>query len=1296
MSAQDLRLRLTIRRHGLPEVKLVWPCVASADLTISKLLAEINEVVPLEGEQWGLEDYAVELTDEKGATFECLHFQQVGRTLKQDDQVIIRSLSTDDLKRRRLSGRHQISADGKHLVDGIAFGRPWLKTPRDRPALALPPRKRAKITYDSEDDDTDEDAPQQLLLGAPESIDDLGPGSVGVEAQFLDADGLVDDEDADDDFSPDEDPNEEDDADLEAADLAKELELLKQDNDIVGEEEPAGVEPDGAVETTSRIDLDHLDHITILRSAFPLTPIATIMAEAIRHKDLERAHNALSRLNDPALSYGQMMEASAGPQPATLPEPESESDEELPGLLPEAPTAKRPLIQEVEEPEAEQLEDAESDSEDSEDSEESEEETSDESSDSDSDDPGDSDADTSDDDATGAAPATDPFAPAEDGSTSESSESESDDSSSDDDGGGAPAIRTHAVVADSSDSDSESSESESDSSEDSDSESEPEVATSKPTIQKSVVKAQSVSVPEAAQGQTETEPRNVETSAQEPVPPGQGMTKTKLRNARRRAAKAAKRAEQQAKTNPADAEFVARREALLKSIDISEVPEPSVLEQEASKQQAPPKASPQQQAADYELTGTSGAPALQQPVSELPQPARRSRLDLGSGRRLLFGALGLRTPKNKADEEKLKEKLMNSVRPLPNARITEVEQETEQPGEVEDPNWKDKITYRAVECCRDMVLSEPPFPFVQRWDPQQQYGSMHKRKRKSQNYDETSFYDDSQVQDTTPNKRSRIIEAQSAADGEVQLNYDEPPANAEPEDLPPLPSDITTLPSLQPAEIKTGMVITWKQLQLSKATNWQPQLSSVTGLVVPSEEDVLHVVLAKRDRIRDDKTYDENGQRVYDRFEAPDSDEEAEDDGRRNVDWDELTDLRLVQREPSPSQDTQAKVSEIQDTPSFTIGEPNPQAQPDLLVRASRDSERQDSNESASIQSGQAVPRPDLESREDPPMTMSAGSAGEGANSPTRQLQETSQAAMEVEHVETTATDDAVELGSVRVESVAVEAAASSPFFDSATDIVRSGKAAESPGYEVTVPTSPASISSGRQPQPEDEVEDGAMDSVESVVPETLLDPVPRGSPEADASEPVDYDGLPSSSPLPSLEQIYHTASTSRQAQTPRSAGRIPQPKFKPDADYEEAMRRLDNGEENNEEDSDGSAKLKSLFPNATQPPPPPSKESPDREAEELQTPIKSKRHMRARRSSPFVVPPGSQVVTIDSSPISAQITETYADDEIDETYQDEPRLPRGPGWVEKYIAPKSKRGRRTMPSSSMGGKQRRTTRSFV
>ncbi len=89
MSLSDIRLRLVIRRHTVPDVKLVWPCSPSDDLTIAKLLGQVNEVVPLEGGEWGLEDYAVELGDgSNAASFECLHFQLVSRILKDEDQVL--------------------------------------------------------------------------------------------------------------------------------------------------------------------------------------------------------------------------------------------------------------------------------------------------------------------------------------------------------------------------------------------------------------------------------------------------------------------------------------------------------------------------------------------------------------------------------------------------------------------------------------------------------------------------------------------------------------------------------------------------------------------------------------------------------------------------------------------------------------------------------------------------------------------------------------------------------------------------------------------------------------------------------------------------------------------------------------------------------------------------------------------------------------------------------------------------------------------------------------------------------
>lgn len=88
MSDPELRLRLFIRRNGLPEVKLVWTVPCDTDFTVAKLLSQVNDVVPLESGEWGLEDYAVELKGADGIAFECLHFQQVSKVLKSDDQVV--------------------------------------------------------------------------------------------------------------------------------------------------------------------------------------------------------------------------------------------------------------------------------------------------------------------------------------------------------------------------------------------------------------------------------------------------------------------------------------------------------------------------------------------------------------------------------------------------------------------------------------------------------------------------------------------------------------------------------------------------------------------------------------------------------------------------------------------------------------------------------------------------------------------------------------------------------------------------------------------------------------------------------------------------------------------------------------------------------------------------------------------------------------------------------------------------------------------------------------------------------
>jgi hypothetical protein len=83
-----MRLRLIVRRHGVPEVRLLWNAGGDGDLTFSKFLSQINDVLPLESDQWGLEDYAVEFRDWDSNAFECLHFQQLSHVLKEDDQVM--------------------------------------------------------------------------------------------------------------------------------------------------------------------------------------------------------------------------------------------------------------------------------------------------------------------------------------------------------------------------------------------------------------------------------------------------------------------------------------------------------------------------------------------------------------------------------------------------------------------------------------------------------------------------------------------------------------------------------------------------------------------------------------------------------------------------------------------------------------------------------------------------------------------------------------------------------------------------------------------------------------------------------------------------------------------------------------------------------------------------------------------------------------------------------------------------------------------------------------------------------
>ena len=96
---------MSIQRHTLPPAQILWiipdpPSVQTSSTaiisqahshlesahpaaTIAQFLEDINDVIPLESAEWGLEDYVVEV-----GGYECLHYMPVAEVLKEQDQVV--------------------------------------------------------------------------------------------------------------------------------------------------------------------------------------------------------------------------------------------------------------------------------------------------------------------------------------------------------------------------------------------------------------------------------------------------------------------------------------------------------------------------------------------------------------------------------------------------------------------------------------------------------------------------------------------------------------------------------------------------------------------------------------------------------------------------------------------------------------------------------------------------------------------------------------------------------------------------------------------------------------------------------------------------------------------------------------------------------------------------------------------------------------------------------------------------------------------------------------------------------
>ncbi|KAL7933096.1 hypothetical protein V8C35DRAFT_59599 [Trichoderma chlorosporum] len=1473
MPPQDIRLRLVIRRHGLPEVKLVWPCSCSEDLTIAKVLEQVNDVIPLESGEWGLEDYAVELADGKGGSFECLHFQQVGRILKDEDQVLIRSLLTGDLKRRRLSGRHQISDDGRHLVDGLPFGRSWLRTPRDRPHIELPPRKRIRVSYEAEDKDEDE---EPLFLGASRASRYEIPNNARIvdlnqDHYYDDEDDLQDYEEYHDDSSsmsdasPQTRPHIEDrseeseiddftDEEEDDEDLETELRLLREEagaefNDLQTGHATSSHSDEEDVETDEETDDEYntiganlnlksarearspfsmgtgssvapvvKDHtnipveilMTVFQAAFPELNADIRAALTRTNKDLKKAYLSLSLLCEPLCTFDQMMDdsyfllapfarqkwsdsVSKQPEQAKLPPFDS-----LRGKV------KKPLIQEVDEGEEsttngvvisakkskqswhlgrDETSDSDSDgakvAEDEasigeEDSQIGSESSSESDSESDSNDS----SSSEEEDGRINQPET-AFA------HEKSSDVSSDESSNEDsDGNSRLGVDDALVEASSEASSSESSKSDSADDSDSQSDSEPDSGSESGSGSEADSAAESES-------ESDSESEVEEISSKQPVPSAlqkrdikaanslqvqapdkqavTGLTRTQKRNARRRRLKAQKELDpQQPKLVNDDGEddmtedILARKKALLAAIldETHEGDDAHRNMRDASFIDVAPEEESGETNADVAEIPNADETGVSVPKDEPTK--RHARVDMGAGRRLVFGALGLKAPTNKADEQKIRDSLMKDIRPLVNSRVegdnrgddTNVQSSSHNEDEDADA-WRENITYRAVECCHeDMVLSEPPFPFVQRWDPQQNYGAMKKRKRASEAYqadtsydDSTYYYDDAleeEQYETAPRKKSKkkkgrstSLQDRSVNEGEqdVILDYDEAPLKSsqftDVDDLPSLPKDVKALPLVEPTSAQPGMVITWSQLVMSKATNWQPEMVPATGLIVPGGEDgAVHVILARRDREDNEKIYDEvTGERVYGKFEVPDLDEEGdeEDTGFRSLQWAEMIEPRILQQAPAdevaqtstdaiaaavedgvpPGQDKVSEFQPVQDSfeSGFGTGEVRAAIEDDLM----HDSLGTQAHlETVSIQSGQRLPRLDLSMSEVQISTASNSFEHIGHNHP-KTIDAQSERVLTVtanpqnahspkltrwmERGDEAATDQEAELGPSLADAVAEDVSNSdtlaSKRAESSEDNGRGEEKREEEGQDSTrdgndastanhantvIASSQFSIPSGRQPRTSYSIAEGIHDTV---IPETLPQ-LRETTPIENHSRSQSTPSTPaSSSPFPSLEEIFLSAqptqSSGRRRETPSLAasGSVPASAPVGDSEYEEAMRKLDEGHESDllpekkhlkeEEVVD-----RKLFPNATQPSLPAQPLDQSLPAPQI-SPSQSQENDDGKL--PYVVPAGSQIIVLSSSPVSDRgVADEDNGSEVERSKPVRKRgsLPTGPGWVRK------------------------------
>jgi hypothetical protein len=898
-----MRLRLTIQRHALPPTNILWtvrvqdPTSTSAPAyaTISQLLEDVNDVVPLESNDWGLEDYVVEI-----GGYECLHFQPVDSVLKEDDKITIRALQTSDLRVRKLGGRHQISPDGRHLFDGVAFGRHYLRKTA-RPAFRIPSRKRRKLDLGQGQYIEDDSIVQALLPenssaadtalvvdedGADLTLRDDNTWQIVARQHFEDADQDPVGEQDDSDFVSSAE-YEEDEEDLE---LSEELRALLDDQPSERGDEKVG------------------ENNQSFNAELETNSIHGVRQRGKRKRDREGAADegsigSTGNSNSPSTLVHTALPDTRFADSSSTSVFGSEAGEEM-----HVGETWRRIVEDFERSRG-----------------------------------------TSHSSGTNFSGLASSKSEDQSGSASPCSSTSSSTSSST-----GSESETSSECASESESESESESSlESESGSKSESESELESGNGKEMT------AAPLSIMRMKGGQTTKMESCLSDS---PVTmgsaPGEGLNRTYRNNQRvkkRKRLNSLKAAgllasdasfkelstfEQSESDGPMKNHlaqrdelhdvFEARKQELLGQV----VPEAGLIPLSDSPQDTTERAP---YALTYEAAGMPAQPVTANNEEDRKRtPNKRSKLDIESSRRMLFGALGLKTPKTPAAEQELREKLAKRGHISANGRakraVVEEADDWETwktpvsvPTQAEEA-WVDRLILSAVECeVEGQVLSKPPFPFVQRWQHDKQNSQLLGHLEEYNRVNGEGQQDTSAVTDELGNggpyveedtllygvRHSAVIQNQLIQEAQELENGKDTRLSTAP-DLPSA-TDFNVFEALKPEDAVAGTVIAFKQLDMSKETNWQPQISAYRLAEVQEalEDGTLKVSLAERDRISTPLSFNhQTGERNFEKFEMPvDAEELGPDTGMREILYGDLIEPKLVVRKsmgPSVAESTEA------------------------------------------------------------------------------------------------------------------------------------------------------------------------------------------------------------------------------------------------------------------------------------------------------------------------------------------------------------------------------------------------------